>query len=107
MPARVVARFRSRAGVANAIAAGIGLGPLPCVYFEDPIFKNELIPVLTDFPVAEATLYAVYASRKHVPLKIRSFIDFLLEVTASPEARDRTVSDPALHRHRRIPPRAA
>lgn len=95
VPARVVARYRSRAGVANAIAAGIGLAPLPCVYFEDPIFKDELIPVLTDFPVAEATLYAVYVSRKHVPRKIRSFIDFLLEVTTSPEAHDRTIGERA------------
>lgn len=88
IPARVVARYRSIAGVATAVAAGIGLAPLPRIFFCDPMFNNELIPVLTDFPVAEGTLYAVYASRKHVSAKIRSFIDFVLEFTAraaSPE----------------------
>lgn len=54
-----------------------------------------MIPVLTDFPAAEATLYAVYVSRKHVPRKIRSFIDFLLQVTTSSEAHDRTIGERA------------
>lgn len=32
--------------------------------------------------MGEATLYVVYASRCHVPLKIRSFIDFLVETVS-------------------------
>jgi DNA-binding transcriptional LysR family regulator len=42
--------------------------------------------VLTDFPVRQGTLYAVYISRKYVPLKIRSFIDFILEFAADMDA---------------------
>jgi DNA-binding transcriptional LysR family regulator len=79
VPVRVVLRYRSLAGLANAVAAGIGLGPLPDVFFVDPVFKDELMPLLTDYPIQQPTLYLVYVSRKHLPLKIRAFIDFMLE----------------------------
>jgi DNA-binding transcriptional LysR family regulator len=79
VPVRVVLRYRSLAGLANAVAAGIGLGPLPDVFFVDPVFKDELLPLLTDYPIQQPTLYLVYVSRKHLPLKIRAFIDFMLE----------------------------
>jgi DNA-binding transcriptional LysR family regulator len=79
IPVHVVVRYRSMAGVANAVAAGIGLAPLPATFFEDPVFKDSLVPVLPEFPFQPATVYAVYASRKYVPLKLRAFIDFAVE----------------------------
>ena len=78
VPARTVIRYRSMAGVAHAVAAGMGLARLPAHFFKDPQFKDVLTPVLTDHPVWQTTLYIVYASRKFVPLKIRTFADFLL-----------------------------
>ena len=83
VPLRIVLRYRSMSGVANAVVAGIGLAPLPDILFEDPTFKEVLKPVLTDYPLQEPTLYVVYVSRKHLPLKIRAFIDFLIEASAS------------------------
>jgi len=75
-----VMRYRSMSGMANAVAAGIGLGPLPAFFFfEDPVFKDVLTPVMTEYPIREPTLYLVYVSRKYLPLKIRAFIDFILE----------------------------
>ena len=85
IPVRVVARYRSMAGVAHAVAAGIGLAPLPRIFFEDPLFRNQLVAVLTDYPFAQATLYLVYVSRRNAPLKVRSFIDFFLETVAMSE----------------------
>jgi DNA-binding transcriptional LysR family regulator len=76
---RVVMRYRSMSGVANAVAAGIGLSPLPALFFEDPVFKDVLTPVMTEYPIREPTLYLVYVSRKYLPLKIRAFVDFILE----------------------------
>ena len=70
---RVVMRYRSVSGVANAVAAGIGLGPLPNIFFEDPVFKDILMPVMTEYRFREPTLYLVYVSRKYLPLKIRAF----------------------------------
>ena len=79
VPARIVARYRSVAGVAHAVAAGIGLAWLPGIFFEDPVFKDALVPVLLDHPFESPTMYIVYASRRHLPLKIRTFIDSFLE----------------------------
>ncbi len=79
VPARIVQRFRSMAGVPHAVAAGGGLAPLPQTLLEEPAFKDVLMPVLPDFPLWQTTLYLVYISRRYVPLKIRSFIDFVIE----------------------------
>jgi DNA-binding transcriptional LysR family regulator len=82
VPVRVVLRYRSMSGVANAVAAGIGIAPLPVIYFEDPVFKDVLVPVLPENPQWQTTLYIVYVSRKYVPLKMRTFVDFLVEYAA-------------------------
>ena len=80
VPVRTVLRFRSLAGVVNAMAAGIGIAPLPDIYLSDPAFRDVLRPVLQDYPTRDYwTLYAVYVSRKYIPLKIRSFIDHTIE----------------------------
>ena len=75
------------AGVPHAVAASIGLAPLPLTLFEEPAFKDVLVPVLTDFPLRRTTLYALYLSRKYVPLKIRSFLDFVIEFGAGLNAQ--------------------
>jgi len=85
IPARVVLRFGSMSAVvAHAVCAGIGLASLPRMMFEDPIFKDALCPVLVNHPLRQPHLYALYVSRKHLPLKIRTFLDFLIERTRIP-----------------------
>jgi DNA-binding transcriptional LysR family regulator len=79
VPLKVVLRYRSVAGLASAVAAGIGLASIPVFILEDPVFKDALVPVLKDYSLGHATAYCVYASHRHVPLKVRSFIDFLVE----------------------------
>jgi DNA-binding transcriptional LysR family regulator len=89
VPARVVLRFRSlTAAVAHAVCTGIGLAPLPRVIFEDPMFKDTLCPVLTKYPFRQPHLYAIYVSRKHLPLKIRTFVDHLIEYSRIPRPWD-------------------
>jgi DNA-binding transcriptional LysR family regulator len=88
VPVRVVLRYRSAAGVAHAVASGIGLSPLPAILFEEPALKGRLTPVLTEYPLRQATMYLVYVSRKYLPLKIRTFRDFFIErVSQTPEPR--------------------
>jgi DNA-binding transcriptional LysR family regulator len=83
--ARVVLRFGSMSvAVAHAVCAGIGLAALPVLTFEDPTFKDALCPVLTKFPLKQPHLYALYVSRTYLPLKIRTFIDHLVELTKMP-----------------------
>jgi DNA-binding transcriptional LysR family regulator len=84
-PARVVLRFESMSiAVTHAVCAGIGLAPLPRMALEDPMFKDVLFPVLTKYPFKQRHIYAVYVSRKHLPLKIRTFVDHLVESTRIP-----------------------
>ena len=61
--------------------------------FEDPLFKETLCPVLTKYPLRHPHLYAIYVSRKHLPLKIRSFVDQLIEFTRIPRPWDDPVTD--------------
>ena len=89
VPARVVLRFGSMTiAVAHAVCAGVGLAALPRIIFEDPMFKDALCPVLTKHPLRHPHLYALYVSRKHLPLKIRTFIDYLIELTHAPQPWD-------------------
>ncbi|HEY4442770.1 MAG TPA: LysR substrate-binding domain-containing protein [Steroidobacteraceae bacterium] len=84
-PARVVLRFESMSiAVTHAVCAGIGLAPLPRMALEDPMFKDVLFPVLTNYRFKQRHIYAVYVSRKHLPLKIRTFVDHVVEFTKIP-----------------------
>jgi DNA-binding transcriptional LysR family regulator len=79
IPAKVVLRYRSMAGVPTAIAAGLGVASLPETLFEEPTYRDVLVPVLTEYPLRQPRLYMVHVSRRHVPSKVRTFIDFFLE----------------------------
>jgi DNA-binding transcriptional LysR family regulator len=97
-PARVVLRFESMSvAVTHAVCAGIGLAPLPRMAFEDPMFKDVLIPVLTQYPFKQQHIYAVYVSRQQLPLKIRTFVDHLVEFSKiqRPWQAFDTASDPS------------
>ena len=93
IPARVVLRVGSSMSiaVAHAVCTGIGLAPLPRMVFEDPMFKDVLRPVLVEHPLRHPHLYAIYVSRKHLPLKVRTFVDQLIEKNRIPQPWD----DPA------------
>jgi DNA-binding transcriptional LysR family regulator len=69
--------------VAHAVAAGVGLAPLPLGLLQEPTFKGRIRPVLTDHPLRQPDLYALYASRRYVSPKIRTFIDHTIEYLAS------------------------
>lgn len=77
--ARVALCCRSTAGVTTAVAAGIGIGPVPGLVLEDPLFKDVLVRVLPELPLQSATLYIVYTRRKLMPPKVSTFVDFILQ----------------------------
>ncbi len=79
IPIKVVLRYRAGSAATSAVAAGIGIGALPALLFDDPVFRDRLVPILPDYPLQKASLYAVYVSRRYVPTKIRTFIEFLIE----------------------------
>ena len=56
---------------------GLVLAPLPFVL---PLFRSgALAPVLTDCMSQPVRLFIHYPNRKHLPVRVRSFVNFLLE----------------------------
>ena len=95
-PPRIALRCRSTASVVSAVAAGIGIGPVPGAVLQDPQFKDLLVPVLLDARLQEATLYLVYMRRKFVSPKVSAFVEFILATlsrTAPPIAEPRAAAD--------------
>ncbi|MFB9037914.1 LysR family transcriptional regulator [Xanthomonas arboricola] len=60
-----------------AAIEGMGLAFLPTLMIQPDIAEGRLEMVLPESVNFDATLYAVYPSRKHLSAKVRTFIDFL------------------------------
>ncbi|UWQ64661.1 LysR family transcriptional regulator (plasmid) [Leisingera caerulea] len=63
----------------EAILDGTGIGRLPSFTAGPDLAAGRLIRVLPDCPLPPQTLYAIYPERRHLPAKVRVFIDFILE----------------------------
>ncbi len=48
------------------------------------IDAGKLVPVLDQFAAPGSDIYAVFAQRRHLPLRIRAFVDFLRHTYAQP-----------------------
>ncbi len=59
--------------------AGQGITRLPRFNLTGEIERGELIELFPDYPSRDVDVYLVYASRKHMSSKVRSFIDFIIE----------------------------
>ncbi|KVD83903.1 LysR family transcriptional regulator [Burkholderia stagnalis] len=65
-------------GLRAAVLGGAGIALLGTEVVGDDLETGRLVPVLLDaVPPRELPIYAVYASRRHVSAKVRSFVDFL------------------------------
>lgn len=65
--------------LAQAAIDGLGIAYLPDFIIEKALADGRLVRVLEGLEQPPLTLYAMYPSRKHLPLKTRLFIDFVLE----------------------------
>lgn len=72
-------RCRTMADAVIAVASGVGIALVPAALCSDPAFAAVLRPVLTEFRLKESTLYLLYRSPRHLPLKARKLIDLVLE----------------------------
>ncbi|POR56354.1 LysR family transcriptional regulator [Paraburkholderia eburnea] len=60
------------------VLQGGGLSMLGTEVVGEDIAEGRLVPLLVDaLPPRELPIYAVYASRRHLSAKVRSFVDFL------------------------------
>ncbi|KLN61618.1 LysR family transcriptional regulator [Kiloniella spongiae] len=63
----------------EAIVAGIGIARLPTFIAGEEISAGRLVPLLVDYKLPSQTIYAVFPERRHLPAKVRVFVDFLVE----------------------------
>jgi len=63
----------------DAAVKGRGITVLPVFLAEKELKSGALVTVLDDFKPPQLTLYAIYAPTRHLSVKVRLFIDFLVE----------------------------
>lgn len=72
----------------EAAVSGMGVGLLPTFVTSDAIRRGELKVLLDDYTSIQLSIYAVYASRHHVPAKIKLFVDYLRQCIGDPPPWD-------------------
>jgi len=65
--------------ICTAACDGMGIALLPTFIVADPIKAGRLQLVLPDYCPPEIHIHAVYPSKKFMSMKVRSFIDFLID----------------------------
>ncbi|MBS0536811.1 MAG: LysR family transcriptional regulator [Proteobacteria bacterium] len=63
----------------DAAVKGRGIAVLPVFLAETELKSGALVTVLDDYKPPQLTLYAVYPPTRHLSLKVRLFIDFLVD----------------------------
>jgi DNA-binding transcriptional LysR family regulator len=61
-----------------AALAGMGIAGLPSFVAEDALLEHALERVLPQWHLNKVTLFAAMPTRKHVPMRTRAFVDFLV-----------------------------
>ncbi len=77
---RVRGRWRcdNAEGMVVAARRGLGLLYLPDFFVVDAVRRGELLPLMTQWTHSPVALWLVYAHRRHLSRKIRSFVDRLV-----------------------------
>ena len=92
---RIRGNFRSDNGDAliELLLAGLGIANAADFVALPLIAAGRLVPLLADYAVDERTpIHAVYPQRRHVPAKVRVFIDFLATALRRPPWLDAGMS---------------
>ena len=66
-------------GLKNAALAGLGIVRLSDYMCAEDLRTGRLIEILEDWPEPPTECHAVYPANRHLPLKVRSFLDFVVE----------------------------
>lgn len=81
-PTRMTANNMEMLLAAALRGAGVAYGP--SFVFDPAIATGRLMALLPDHRTTDLTIHAVYPTNRHVPLKVRSFIDHLAANLNSP-----------------------
>jgi len=72
-------RSNSERVLREACVAGAGIMLLTSLNAWREVAAGRLVPVLTDWRIVDAGVYALYPHRRHLPAKVRAFVDFVAE----------------------------
>lgn len=76
--------------LSQAVLGGLGMGLLPTFIVGKALQSGELQAVLSEYIPVERHVYAMYLPTKHLPSKVRVFIDFLAVYIGSQPYWDRS-----------------
>ncbi|NKJ49827.1 LysR family transcriptional regulator [Burkholderia sp. SG-MS1] len=76
-PCRIAANNTQMLMAAALAGAGIAYGPT--FVFGEHMRRGELVPLLPRYRTTELVIQAVYPSARRIPLKVRGFVDYLIE----------------------------
>ena len=68
--------------VRHFLVSGAGIGLCPEFVVRDDLEAGTLVPLLTEFSGYDLGVYAVYPHTRHVPSRVRVFVDFLADYLA-------------------------
>lgn len=73
--------FRSNSGETNLemALAGVGITQLPIWMTDRYLESGDLVQVLGSYPSDTVPINAIYPHSRHIPLKVRCFVDFIQE----------------------------
>lgn len=72
-------RLDSAEAIRDAALLGLGVACLPAFLVEDCLADGRLVPLLAGWGTEQVPVQVVYPSRRHLPPKVRCFIDLLVE----------------------------
>lgn len=74
-------RYNTNCGwmIRDLALAGLGIGFMPTFLVEEDLAVGRLVTVLDEYLDDDVNIYAVFPSRANLPMKVRSFVDFLME----------------------------
>ncbi|AXY21807.1 LysR family transcriptional regulator [Komagataeibacter saccharivorans] len=74
-------RANSSEAVLQAVRAGLGIGMLPAFQVEEDIAAGRLKCLLPEWTIPELPFYAVHTGPRTLPLRTRTVLDFLIEIS--------------------------
>ncbi len=72
-------RVNNGEALREAILGGTGIGRLPTFAAGPDLASGRLVKVLPDCRLPSQSLYALYPERRHLPTKVRVFVDFIID----------------------------
>lgn len=57
--------------------AGLGISNSPSFFVKEALASGELVEILSEYKQKPLDIYVVYLNRRHLPAKVRAFIEFL------------------------------